>query len=129
MPYQKPCVLIFVACISSTFTAAAQPVTGIIFSKLLTLLTYPEPLLISDDGLTTGYVYLEEQIKVQSIYMAILAVVTFLSSFGGKNSYGNLGENVTLCVRKILYEKILRKNIGWFDQRDNGVSVLTSAMA
>jgi ATP-binding cassette, subfamily B (MDR/TAP), member 1 len=28
-----------------------------------------------------------------------------------------------------LYQSILRKNIGWFDDRENGVSVLTSAMA
>ena len=60
MVYQKPCVLIFVACLSSIVTAAAQPATGIVFSKLLTLLTYPEALLMSDDGRTTGYVYLEE---------------------------------------------------------------------
>jgi hypothetical protein len=44
-------------------------------------------------------------------------------------SFGNLGENVTLKIRKELYFKILEKNIGWFDFRENGSSVLTSAMA
>ena len=28
-----------------------------------------------------------------------------------------------------MYKSILRKNIGWFDLRENGASVLTSAMA
>ena len=61
--------------------------------------------------------------------MTGLAILLFFTSLASKNSYGNLGENVTMSVRQLLYEKILRKNIGWFDHRDNGVSVLTSAMA
>jgi hypothetical protein len=36
---------------------------------------------------------------------------------------------VTLVIRKILYSNILQKNIGWFDDRDNGPSVLTSTIA
>lgn len=49
--------------------------------------------------------------------------------FGAKKSFGTLGENVTLSVRKVLYTNILQKNIGWFDHPENGTSVLTSAMA
>jgi ATP-binding cassette subfamily B (MDR/TAP) protein 1 len=40
-----------------------------------------------------------------------------------------LGENVTLKIRKILYGAILQKEIGFHDFRENGSSVLTSAMA
>jgi ATP-binding cassette subfamily B (MDR/TAP) protein 1 len=40
-----------------------------------------------------------------------------------------LGENVTLGVRELLYTNILRKNIGWFDLRENSTGVLSSAMA
>jgi len=36
---------------------------------------------------------------------------------------------VTLKIRKVLYFSILQKNIGWFDNKDNGPSVLTSVMA
>jgi ATP-binding cassette subfamily B (MDR/TAP) protein 1 len=34
-----------------------------------------------------------------------------------------------LKVRETLYTNILQKNIGWFDDRDNGPSVLTSTMS
>ena len=36
---------------------------------------------------------------------------------------------MTLKIRQVLYFSILQKNIGWFDNKDNGPSVLTSAMA
>jgi len=61
--------------------------------------------------------------------MGIIAGINFISAIIAKNSYGNLGENVTLKIRQILYGSILRKNIGWFDLRENGISILTSAMA
>jgi hypothetical protein len=34
-----------------------------------------------------------------------------------------------LKVREALYTNILQKNIGWFDERENGPSVLTSTMS
>ena len=49
----------------------------------------------------------------------------FLSNY----SFGTLGENVTLNVRRLLYSHILEMNIGWFDDKEHGSSVLTSAMA
>jgi hypothetical protein len=32
-------------------------------------------------------------------------------------------------MRKVLYKEILQKHIGWFDDSENGVSVLTTSMA
>ena len=32
-------------------------------------------------------------------------------------------------MRELTYYKIVQKNIGWFDFRDNGPSVITSSMA
>jgi len=55
--------------------------------------------------------------------------MVFIGTFGGKLCSGILGENVTLKIRQVLYLSILKKNIGWFDHKDNGPSVLTSAMA
>ena len=40
-----------------------------------------------------------------------------------------MSENVTLKIRQDLYANILQKNIGWFDLKENGASVLTSIMA
>lgn len=72
---------------------------------------------------------LAKDIKFWAATMAGIAVVCFISSIIMRYSYGILGGNVTLAVRKLLYFNVLQKNIGWFDHRENGVSVLTSAMA
>ena len=43
-------------------------------------------------------------------------------------AFGAFGRNVTYEIRTLLYARILSKNIGFFDHKDNGTSVLTSAM-
>jgi ATP-binding cassette subfamily B (MDR/TAP) protein 1 len=57
------------------------------------------------------------------------AAAQLLFGFVSKHFFGTLGENVTLQIRKDLYNSILRKNIGWFDHQDHAPSVLTSVMA
>jgi ATP-binding cassette subfamily B (MDR/TAP) protein 1 len=61
--------------------------------------------------------------------MIIIALVCFISMGSTKKCFGTLGNNVTLEVRKLLYKKILEKNIGFFDHPENGTSVLTSSMS
>jgi hypothetical protein len=46
-----------------------------------------------------------------------------------RSAYGLLGSNCTQSIRELLYHNILQKNMGWFDESDHAVSVLTSAMA
>ncbi len=58
-----------------------------------------------------------------------IAVSCFISMTTQKYCFGTLGENVTLKVRKVLYSAILQKEYGFHDHRENGSSVLTSAMA
>ena len=40
-----------------------------------------------------------------------------------------IGENVTMRVRKELYGSILRKHIGWFDDKLNAPGVISASMA
>jgi ABC-type multidrug transport system fused ATPase/permease subunit len=61
--------------------------------------------------------------------MGLLALCCAVTSISQKLSFGMLGENTTFEIRQRLYESIIRKNIGWFDIKDNGVSILTTAMA
>jgi len=63
------------------------------------------------------------------LLMIAVATGTFVCMSLRGISFGILGENVTLTVRKLLYTKILEKNIGFFDDRDNNPSVLTATMA
>lgn len=61
--------------------------------------------------------------------MVGIAVLNSVAIVFQKYSFGFLGNKVTQRVREILYMNILQKNIGWFDNRDNGPSVLTSVLS
>ena len=66
------------------------------------------------------------RITILIIYIGIAVLVgMFLRSI----CFLIIGENVTIKMRKKLYMEILKKNIGWFDDRENNSSVLTTAMA
>ena len=43
--------------------------------------------------------------------------------------FGIGGENLTLAVRKKLFEGILYKHIGWFDSKDKAPGVLTNMLS
>ena len=73
--------------------------------------------------------YLKQEVVYWVVVFAIIGFIMFFTYFLAKKAFGTLGENVTLSVRKVLYDSILQKNIGWFDHPENGTSVLTSAMA
>jgi len=60
--------------------------------------------------------------------IGIIALTTGLGTMLSKFSFGALGRNVTKEIRTLLYASILSKNIGFFDAKENGTSVLTSAM-
>lgn len=64
------------------------------------------------------------------VMLMVAFAVTFL--FTGtlqKTSFSILGETAAEKIRTALYTSILTKHIGWFDDKENGTSVLTSAMA
>lgn len=111
-------------------SSLANPVCGIAFAKILTLLSLPIPYLKFVDPLGVGGIdYMKQEIIYWSIGMLIIALVCFISMGSTKKCFGTLGNNVTLEVRKLLYRKILEKNIGFFDFPENGTSVLTSSMS
>lgn len=43
--------------------------------------------------------------------------------------FSKVGHNITMGVRKELYESVLRKNIGWHDDRSNASGIITSTLA
>ena len=63
------------------------------------------------------------------LYILLIAFGSFLFGLIGKYSFGLIGENVTLRIRQLLYSKILTKNIGWFDDKENAPGVLSASMA
>jgi len=63
------------------------------------------------------------------LMMTVIAIANFFSAFIHKFSFGVIGENVALNIRKKLYSSILEKDVGWFDDKNNSPGVLTSTLA
>lgn len=131
--WQEPKILIFVGILCSFGSGLCPPVFGLIMSKLLGILTVPVEFLTlmgqyaGFEG--TGIEYLKSELSFWVGLMAGIGGLAFVSIFFQKQSFFIQGSNLTLRIRKVLYAQILQKHIGWFDDRDNGTSVLTSAMA
>jgi len=61
--------------------------------------------------------------------MFLAAVLSFITGFTQKFLFGIIGENITINIREKLYGALLKKNIGWFDVRDNAPGILNSVLA
>lgn len=62
-------------------------------------------------------------------YVCAIGGTVWLMGYLNKYMFGVVGENVTIKIRMVLYGSIMRKNIGWFDDRENAPGILTSSMA
>ena len=61
--------------------------------------------------------------------ITFVALATLFGVMFRTISFGKLGENLTYSIRSILYLNILKKHIGFHDERDNNASVLTARMS
>ena len=98
-----------------------MPLLGLFLAEMLAVLTPPLEVV-------GGVGVVEDETRKYCTGILIIAFTTGLGMFLSKYSFGTLGQNVTKEVRKLVYASILGKNIGFFDAKENGTSVLTSAM-
>lgn len=72
---------------------------------------------------------IEDRVKTYCLIMGFVALASGVGCALQKISFSYLGGGVTYEIRQLLYEQILRKHTGWFDQRDHASGVLTKTMA
>lgn len=113
--------MIYVALFFAFLDGFGQPVFGVFFSKIMNILLEPLTPENEEDVISKTRLY--------CLAIFLIGLMMFISLGTSKYAWGILGENVTLAIRKELYEGILRKHIGFHDFRENGSSVLTSSMA
>ena len=79
------------------------------------------------------YVYDPEQMRKSVDYwvllMFIAAIICLLFTFLSKWAFGIVGENITINIRRDLYNAIMRKDIGWHDDQNNAAGILSSILA
>ena len=78
-------------------------------------------------------VYDKEKLRHDSdmwcLAMFLCAILSFVTGFSQKFLFGVIGENITLSIREKLYGSLIKKQIGWFDNRENAPGVLNSVLA
>jgi hypothetical protein len=100
MVYNNPKFLLILGTFMIIPNSLANPVCGIAFAKILTLLSMPIEYLKFIDPLEVGGTdYLKNEIIYWSIVMLIIAVVCFVGMGTSKKCFGTLGNNVTIQVR------------------------------
>lgn len=116
-PYNRPIINAIIGIIVSCIQGCIFPVFGIFITKFLFAMMNP----------------VKEQMRADcnawALYMFIASLVSLCTSFSQKFAFGVLGENITKHIRRALYSSLLKKSIGWFDDRDNAPGILTSVLA
>lgn len=117
--------------IGAILNGATQPVFGLLLSKALGALTTPFIFVnyIETQDPEENDDYIKNKIIETCIYMCACSITTWVGIYLRSHSFSTLGDSVTNKIRKLLYIKILEKNMGWFDDRDNSVGVLTNVMS
>ncbi len=60
--------------------------------------------------------------------MAIISIFAGVNTYYYKYSFGIVGQGLTKQIRKITYSNILRKHVGWYDERENNPGNLTTML-
>mmetsp|Transcript_18837 Transcript_18837/g.17990 ORF Transcript_18837/g.17990 Transcript_18837/m.17990 type:complete len:621 (+) Transcript_18837:371-2233(+) len=118
LQYSFPKINIYVGLISSALFGSLLPLASILLSKIVFVL----------EGYY-GYDTMAHQGYMICLYLAIFAFAAFFTALAQKHTFGKIGENITLALRRVLYRSILTKEVGWFDHPQYSPGVLSNVMA
>lgn len=103
--------------LGAVLVGGANPLVRIIFVKSLGLFYGSDPQVMRDDA-----VY-------WATFMFIIAFAQILGDTASYWGFGVPGERVTVKLRKMFFEAILRQEIGWHDMPDNAAGKLCANLA
>lgn len=117
-PYTKPVINSIIGTLVSVLNGAIFPIFGIFIIKMLFALfsTYDMQKLRKDSD-------------IWSLAMFLCAVTSLATVFCQKFLFGIVGENITINMRDKLYSALIKKSVGWFDDRENAPGILNSVLA
>lgn len=111
-----PVALILSVCAGSIF-----PVFAIFWSKILFVMQ-PDPF---NPEARINF----DKVKEYTYIMIGISAGAFIFPFFGRLIFGILGESMTKNIRHKLYNSLLRKHIGWFDNKDNAPGQLAAIIS
>ena len=63
------------------------------------------------------------------MYFVIAGVVTGFATFFQIYTFGIAGEKLTMRLRGQMFEAMMKQEIGWFDEKENGVGALCAKLS
>ena len=115
----EPQCIIAVGLVFSLFSGTVMPIFGVILSKLLFGL----------DAKINSLDKVRENANFYCLMMLICGISSAIFIFSQKLTFGTMGENVTLKIRRLLYLKMLEKHMAWFDEKENAPGQLSTVLA
>lgn len=119
MKYYTPRWMAWVGMLASLASAFQLPMFGFILAKYVFVLALP----IETEQEKQDF---SHQRNVWTWAFIGLVIGIGLSTFVQKVCFGWGGDNLTLKLRIKLFESILRKHIGWFDNKERAPGILTN---
>ncbi|KAB0792571.1 hypothetical protein PPYR_14530 [Photinus pyralis] len=108
---------IALGCITSLIMGATMPVFSILFGDILGVLALPN----DDDILTESNKYV--------IMFVVTGTITGIATILQIYMFGVAGEKLTMRLRQMMFGAMLRQEMGWFDDTENGVGTLCAKLS
>ncbi|KAK5639991.1 hypothetical protein RI129_010802 [Pyrocoelia pectoralis] len=108
---------IALGCITSIIMGATMPAFAILFGEILGVLSLPD----EDDVIRESNKYV--------ILFVAAGVITGIATLLQIYMFGVAGEKLTMRLRQLMFSAMLRQEIGWFDDRENGVGTLCAKLS
>lgn len=120
--YYQPMWVVVVGMTASVCAAFQLPIFGYVLSQYIFVLALNRDTSAGLDEYTS-------ERNTWSIYFVLLCLGIGLSTYIQKICFGIGGENLTLTLRVKLFENILRKHIGWFDNKSRAPGILNNIIS
>ncbi|KAB0792584.1 hypothetical protein PPYR_14543 [Photinus pyralis] len=108
---------IALGCITSLIMGATMPVFSILFGDILGVLALPN----DDDILMESNKYV--------IMFVVTGTITGIATMLQIYMFGVAGEKLTMRLRQMMFGAMLRQEMGWFDDTENGVGTLCAKLS
>uniref|UniRef100_A0AAR2LLM9 ATP-binding cassette sub-family B member 5 n=1 Tax=Pygocentrus nattereri TaxID=42514 RepID=A0AAR2LLM9_PYGNA len=108
--------------VASFVGGGVYPCVGILFAKIIGVSSFLLCLPIDPE-------VKRQKTLLFSLLFLLVGAVAFITYFFQGYMFGKSGEILTMRLRSQAFKAILRQDIGWFDDHNNAVGVLTTKLA
>ncbi|XP_060519450.1 ATP-dependent translocase ABCB1-like isoform X2 [Cylas formicarius] len=103
--------------IASVLNGASLPLYGLVFGNILGVLSLTDEVIVRQLSITYS---------LQFFYLGILSgVCMFLQIY----AFSYSGEQLTYRLRNMMFDSMLKQEIGWFDRKENAVGALCAQLS